>query len=124
MKALTFLVCGILTLTSAGALSQAQSDPQSQPSSAQSYGVKVYSSQGYYVKAKNFNSYTCYYSFTYVIKGYDNKGDLVSETEETKEDLKLEANEASELFTTPTDQEKKITYWITITKVWGVRKED
>lgn len=118
MKPFLVWICGILLLTSVCVLSQAQS----QASSAESAGVKVYSSQGYFVKAKNSNDYACYYSFTYTVKGYDEDGKNVSTEEETVTDSTLDKNEARELFTAPTDPDKKITYWITITGISGVRK--
>jgi hypothetical protein len=130
MKPFMVWICGILILTSLCVLSQAQSNSQSQPSSAECDHVKVYSPQGYYVKARNYNDFACYYSFTYIVTGYNNKGDIVSKTEEKIKDLTLEAKEGTEpkegteLFTAPVDPQKNITYWITITEVWGVRKRD
>jgi hypothetical protein len=124
MKKLILIISGVLILASVCILSQAQSSSPSQPSSAESGGVKVYSQQGYYVNAKNSNDYACYYSFTYITKGYNNKGDIVSENTESIKDLTIEANEQRTLFTAPVDPQKNITYWITITEVWGVRKID
>jgi hypothetical protein len=122
MKKLILIISGVLILASVCVLSQAQSTSQSQPSSAESDGVKVYSQQGYYVNSKNSNDYACYYSFTYITKGYNSAGDIVSENEESIKDLTIGAKEQRALFTAPTDPQKKTTYWITITKVWGVKK--
>jgi len=105
----------------AGVSRWALSQTQSQPSSAQRDGVKVYSSQGYYVKSKNFNNGARYYSFTYIVTGYNDRGDVVSKTEETMKNLLLQANEERTLFTAPADPKKETTYWITITDVSGVR---
>lgn len=118
MKRSTVLMSGVLMLMSVFALSQAQSHS----SSAESGGVKVYSSQGYYVKAINSNDYACYYSFKYTVTGYDNSGNIVTRIENTDEDLWLDKGEERSLFTAPTDPEKKITYWITITEVYNVKK--
>jgi hypothetical protein len=118
MKRSMVLMSGVLVLMSAFALSQAQS----QPSSAESNGVRVYSSQGYQVNAVNSNNYACNYSFKYTITGYDNSGNIVNRTEKTVEDSWLDAGEERSLFTTPIDPYGKITYWITINEVYNVKK--
>jgi len=121
MKKSLFTLLMLMIVVSPVAFGKQPDSAQSQPSSAQRDGVKVYSSQGYYVKAKNYNDGARYYSFTYVVTGYDSKGAVVSKTEETMKDLFLEGEEERNLFTAPTDPKKEIAYWVTITDVSGVR---
>jgi len=106
----------VLALAAAGVLLFAQA----KPSEAQSDGVKVYTQQGYYIKAKNSNNYAVKYSFSYTQTGYNDKGEVVSKEEMQDRNRTLLAGEERQLFTAPTNPQKRISYLITIDRVFDV----
>ncbi len=116
LSAIVLLACGL-------AAAEAELQPN-QPSSASSGGVRVYSSNGYFVKASNSNDYAVYYSYTYVVKKYDKSNACVSEEETSETDKVLQANESRELFTAPVDPKREFTYWVKVTSVTDVKKKD
>jgi len=80
-------------------------------------GVKVYTLEGWIVKAINNNSYNCKYSFSYDTEGTNSSGEVVSTTSDTFGPSTINANEEKQLFTAPQDPNKKITYKITNIKM-------
>lgn len=79
-------------------------------------GVKVYTLEGWIVKAINNNSYNCKYSFSYDTEGTNSSGEVVSNTSDTFGPSAINANEEKQLFTAPQDPYKKITYKLQILK--------
>src|SRR5512137_2618799 len=124
MKRLVF--AALLAIVSAGAVIGTTNRPAAQApqtsSSAESSGVRVYTPQGYYVKAKNSNDYACEYSYTYEVIGYNGKGEVVSTTEESTTGSTLEAKEERTLFTAPSDPKRETAYIVKITGVSDVKK--
>jgi len=73
-------------------------------------GVKVYTMEGWIIKAKNNTGVQHKYSFTYVTEGKNSNGDVVSTTTDNFGPATIDANEERQLFTAPQDPNKKITY--------------
>jgi hypothetical protein len=76
-------------------------------------GVKVYTMEGWIIKAINSTGVTHKYSFSYVTEGKNSNGDIVSTTTDTFGPATINANEEKQLFTAPQDPNKKITYKFT-----------
>lgn len=119
-------IAALITMVSAGAVIGTTARPAAQApqtaSSALLDGVRVYSSQGFYVKAKNSNPHACEYSYTYEVIGYNGKGEVVSTTEESTVGAVLEAEEERTLFTAPSDPRRETAYIVKITGVSDVKK--
>jgi hypothetical protein len=103
------------------------SQPKS-PSSANGKYVKVFTDNGYYVKAQNLSSSPCKFSFKYETVGYKvssaawAKYPVYTEVSSITDDYKnvtIEALEERNLFTAPVDPNKKIEYYIRIIDVYG-----
>lgn len=80
-------------------------------------GVKVFTLEGWIVKAINNNNYNCKYSFSFDTEGLNSNGDVVSTTTETFESANINSNEERQLFTTPQDLNKKIICKFTNIKI-------
>lgn len=98
------------------------------PSSVVGTYIKVYTDNGYYVKAKNMTGMPCKFSFKYETVGYKvtsaawAKYPVYTEVSSITDDYKnvtIEALEERNLFTAPVDPNKKIEYYIRIIDVYG-----
>jgi hypothetical protein len=72
--------------------------------------VKVYTLEGWKIRAKNSSNEIRNYSFSFVTEGVDKSGEVVYLVEETYENATLQPNEERDLFTAPQDPNKEITY--------------
>jgi len=90
-------------------------------------GVKVYTQEGWKIKAKNFNNIYCIYSFSFVTEGTNKSGEVVYSKEETFGPATLTPYEERDLFTAPQDRNKEIIYTfknIKLIKVKPVSKQE
>ncbi len=121
MKArILFSILGILFLL------QAKAQPN--PSTEQFCGkVKVYSDNGYYVKAVNSGSNPWKFSFRYETVGYQVSSAAwakypvyteVSRMTDEYTNVTIESQEERNLFTAPQDPSKKTVYFIRVLEVY------
>lgn len=103
-----FLIFVILLLSSLNVFAQ---------SSDELNGVRVYTMEGWIVKAKNSKKDKVQYSFTYTMEGADRSGTVVEKFDESFENGILMSEEERSLFTAPQDQKKEITYRIKNIKI-------
>jgi len=108
IKKVLFFAVTVLLLLSLNVFAQ---------SSDELSGVKVYTMEGWIVKAKNNTKDDVRYSFTYTTEGTDRSGNVVSSINETYENGVLNSEEERSLFTAPQDPKKEITYKITNIKI-------
>jgi hypothetical protein len=73
-------------------------------------GVKVYTLEGWKIKAKNSRDEIRIYTFSFVTEGRNKSGEVVYSVKETYGPATLQPNEERDLFTTPQDPNKEITY--------------
>lgn len=80
-------------------------------------GVRVYTMEGWIVKAKNSKKDKVQYSFTYTMEGADRSGNVVEKIDESFENGILMSEEERSLFTAPQDKKNEITYKIKNIKI-------
>jgi len=80
-------------------------------------GVRVYTMEGWIVKAKNSKKDKVQYSFTYTMEGADRSGNVVEKIDESFENGILMSEEERSLFTAPQDKKNEITYKIKKIKI-------
>jgi len=121
MKAKILFICFSILF-----LLQAKAQPN--PSTVQYCGkIKVYSDNGYYVKAINSGNNPWKFSFRYETVGYQDSSAAwakypvyteVSRTEDEYRNITIEQKEERNLFTAPQDVNKKTVYYIRILEIF------
>ena len=95
------LICMVLLFVSVSVYSQDYAETDQ---------IKVYTPEGWKIKAKNKVNKYLIYTFSFVTEGTNNLGEVVSSVEETIGPNSLQPYEERDLFTAPQDPDKEIKY--------------